>query len=77
LLVLASLVGVVVSIAAWAFLELVYYIQQWVFTDIPEELGFDSTPLWWYLPVLAIAGLVPRSRSTASLAREGTSRRRA
>jgi H+/Cl- antiporter ClcA len=58
LLVLASLVGVVVSIAAWAFLELVYYIQQWVFTDIPEELGFDSTPLWWYLPVLAIAGLV-------------------
>jgi H+/Cl- antiporter ClcA len=58
LLVLASLVGVVVSIAAWAFLELVYYVQQWVFTDIPEELGFDSTPLWWYLPVLAIAGLV-------------------
>lgn len=58
LLVLASLVGVVVSIAAWAFLELVFYIQEWVFTDIPKEVGYGSTPLWWYPPVLAIAGLL-------------------
>jgi H+/Cl- antiporter ClcA len=58
LLVVASLVGVVVSIVAWAFLELVFYIQQWVFTDIPKDVGFDSTPLLWYPPVLAIAGLV-------------------
>ena len=58
LLVLASLVGVVVSIAAWAFLELVFYIQEWVFTDIPKDVGYDSTPLWWYPPVLALAGLL-------------------
>jgi H+/Cl- antiporter ClcA len=58
LLVLASLVGVVVSIVAWAFLELLHYIQEWVFTDIPRDVGYDSTPLWWYPPVLAVAGLV-------------------
>jgi H+/Cl- antiporter ClcA len=58
LLVLASLVGVVVSVAAWGFLQLVHNLQDWVFTDIPREVGYDSTPLWWYPPVLALAGLV-------------------
>jgi H+/Cl- antiporter ClcA len=58
LLVLASIVGVVVSLVAWGFLELVHWIQQWVFTDIPQDLGYDSAPIWWSLPVLAIAGLV-------------------
>jgi chloride channel protein, CIC family len=58
-LVLAAIVGVIASLAAWCFLELVFYMQQWVFTDIPKDLGFDQgPPLWWYLPVLAFAGLV-------------------
>jgi H+/Cl- antiporter ClcA len=58
-LVLAAVVGVIASLAAWCFLELVFYMQQWVFTDIPKDLGFDQgPPLWWYLPVLAFAGLV-------------------
>src|SRR3954471_1060768 len=58
-LVLAAVVGVIASLAAWCFLELLFYIQQWVFTDIPKDLGFDhGAPLWWYLPVLAFAGLV-------------------
>lgn len=58
LLVIAALVGVVASLAAWGFLELVYYVQRWVFTDIPRDLGFGETPLWWPLPILALAGLV-------------------
>jgi H+/Cl- antiporter ClcA len=58
-LVLAAVVGVIASLAAWCFLELLFYMQQWVFTDIPKDLGFDQgAPLWWYLPVLAFAGLV-------------------
>ncbi|MFL5898970.1 MAG: chloride channel protein [Solirubrobacterales bacterium] len=58
-LVLAAVIGVIASLAAWAFLELIFYIQQWVFTDIPKDLGFShGAPLWWYLPVLAFAGLV-------------------
>jgi H+/Cl- antiporter ClcA len=51
-------VGLVVSFAAWGFLELVHQIQVGVFQGLPKDLGFDSTPRWWYLPVLAIAGVV-------------------
>jgi H+/Cl- antiporter ClcA len=58
LLALAAVVGVVASALAWGFLELVAHMQQWVFTDIPEDLGFDSAPLWWSLPILALAGVV-------------------
>jgi H+/Cl- antiporter ClcA len=57
-LVLAAIVGVIASLAAWGFLELIFYIQRWVFTDIPSDLGYShGTPLWWYVPVLAIAGI--------------------
>ena len=58
-LILAAVVGVIASLVAWCFLELIFYIQRWVFTDIPHDLGYEhGTPLWWYLPVLAFAGLV-------------------
>src|SRR5262245_17770778 len=58
LLVLAAIVGVVTSAVAWGFLQLIYQIQQGVYTHLPSELGFDSTPEWWALPVLAIAGVI-------------------
>jgi H+/Cl- antiporter ClcA len=58
LLVLAGLVGLVVSFAAWGFLELVHQIQVGVFQGLPKDLGFSGTPRWWYLPVLAFAGVV-------------------
>lgn len=59
LLVLAAIVGVIVSLAAWCFLELIYQIQQEVFTHLPHALGYPhGEPLWWPLPVLAIAGVI-------------------
>ena len=58
LLVFAAVVGVVVSYAAWGFLEAINWIQVGVYDDLPGALGFDSTPTWWSLPVLAIAGLI-------------------
>ena len=58
LLVAAALIGVLVSVASWCFLELTHDLQQWVYVDLPEGLGFDSAPWWWPLPVLALAGLV-------------------
>jgi hypothetical protein len=39
LLVIAALVGVVASIVAWAFLELLHGIQQFVYTDLPRISG--------------------------------------
>ena len=59
LLVLASAVGVFVSLAAWAFLELIHQIQVGLFTDLPESLGYDhGAPAWFYVVVLGIAGLL-------------------
>jgi H+/Cl- antiporter ClcA len=58
LLVLAVVVGIVISFVAWAFLEAVAHIQTAVFHDLPDGLGFDSVPWWWPLPVLAVAGVV-------------------
>src|SRR5215472_4045910 len=59
LLVIAGVVGLAVSLAAWGFLELVYQIQQEVFHHLPSDLGYDhGPPLWWSLPVLALAGLI-------------------
>ena len=56
ILVFAAVVGVVVSLASWAFLELINQIQIGVFTDLPGDLGFNSVPWWWPLPVLFLAG---------------------
>jgi H+/Cl- antiporter ClcA len=58
LLVLAAVVGVVASLAAWGFLELISEMQDWIYDDLPDALGFDTTPEWWSLPVLAIGGVV-------------------
>src|SRR3954447_2118728 len=55
-LVLAAVVGVVVSFVSWAFLEFVHYTQRWLFTDLPDGFGWASIPSWWYLLVLGVAG---------------------
>ena len=56
-LLLAALVGIVVSLVSWGFLESVHQIQRWIFTDLASALGFDSTPSWWGVPVCTIAGI--------------------
>jgi H+/Cl- antiporter ClcA len=58
LLVLAAVIGVPISAAAYGFLALLTSLQEWVFTDLPEALGFERAPLWWPLPPLALAGLL-------------------
>src|SRR4051794_1241185 len=58
LLVLAALLGVPVSVASYGFLALVDQLQKAVFTDLPKSLGFDSAPVWWPLPLLAVGGLL-------------------
>ena len=58
LLVIVAIVGVIVSLATWCFLELIYQIQRELWTHLPHALGYNNgPPLWWGLPVLALAGL--------------------
>jgi H+/Cl- antiporter ClcA len=58
LLALAALIGIPVSGAAYGFLKLVALLQEALFTDVPKELGFDTPPTWWPLPLLALSGLL-------------------
>ena len=55
LLVLAAVIGVLVSLASWGYLELIHYIQLWVYKDLPSALSLAPVPSWWPLPVLAVS----------------------
>ena len=56
LLLVAALIGVVVSLVSWGYLELVHALQQWLYVDLPRNLGYDTNPWWWPLPILTVAG---------------------
>jgi H+/Cl- antiporter ClcA len=58
LLVLAALLGVVVSAIAYGFLALVSKLQGWIFTSLPRGLGFHGEPLWWPVLPLVLAGVL-------------------
>ncbi|MET7991061.1 alpha/beta fold hydrolase [Amycolatopsis sp. NPDC005232] len=58
LLVIAAIIGVPISAAAYFFLQLVGALQEWVYTDLPRALGFAGPPLWWPVPPLVLCGLL-------------------
>jgi len=58
LLALAAMIGVPISAACYFFLALVTKLQGWIFTSLPDGLGFDGEPLWWPAPLLALAGVL-------------------
>lgn len=58
LLAFAAILGVPVAAAAYWFLKLVDNMQTWVYTDLPDDLGFHGEPTWWPLLPLSVAGLV-------------------
>jgi H+/Cl- antiporter ClcA len=59
LLIVVAVIGVLVSVAAWCFLEGIYQLQQELFTHLPHALGYQQgPPKWWYLLVLAVGSLL-------------------
>ncbi len=58
LLVLGAIVGVPIAAGAYFFLKLVSLSQGWLYQSIPSSLGYHKAPIWWPLPILAIAGLL-------------------
>ncbi len=70
LLAFAAVIGVLVSLASWGYLELIHYLQQWLYKDLPSGLGLSPVPTWWPLPVLAVAS-VPIAFAIARLPGSG------
>jgi H+/Cl- antiporter ClcA len=58
LLVFGAVVGVLAAAVAFFFLKAVGEVQHFVFTSLPQDVGFSGEPLWWPLPCLALAGLL-------------------
>lgn len=58
LLVVAAILGVPISAAAYGFLALVNYLQKELFTHLPHGLGLSTVPFWWPLPMLVIGGVL-------------------
>ena len=58
LLVLGAIIGVPVATVAFFFLQAVSETQQFMFDTLPGKLGFESPPVWWQIPLLALSGLL-------------------
>ncbi len=57
-LILAALIGVPISAIAYGFLALIEKLQEYLFSELPGDLGLSSTPWWWPIPLLALSGLL-------------------
>ncbi|CAL9336386.1 chloride channel protein [Streptomyces levis] len=56
-LVFSALIGVPVSLAAFWFLAGLHELEHQLWDELPAQLGWDSPPWWWPLPLLTLAGL--------------------
>src|SRR6516165_7924086 len=57
-LVLAAILGVPISAAAYWFLWAINHGRHWFFETLPAALGWTTAPAWWPLPVLTVGGLL-------------------
>jgi H+/Cl- antiporter ClcA len=57
-LLLAAVLGVPISAAAYGFLALVTEIQEFVFHDLPSDVFDAGPPAWWPVPWLVVCGLL-------------------
>jgi H+/Cl- antiporter ClcA len=58
LLLLGAIAGVPVAAVAFFFLKAVAEVQQYAFQTLPGELGYQTAPTWWPLPLVALSGLI-------------------
>jgi H+/Cl- antiporter ClcA len=58
LLVMAAIVGAPISAVAYFFLKWIGDAQKWVFSTLPNDLGFNGAPSWWPVLPLVLAGLI-------------------
>lgn len=64
LVLIGAALGLPASVAAWAFLQLVHWLEDLMWTDLPDALGRSSPP-WYLILGLPICGAV-----VVALARE-------
>ncbi|GGX84802.1 chloride channel protein [Streptomyces fructofermentans] len=58
LLLLSAVLGLPVGLACFFFVSAQHELQNQVWQNLPEALGYDGPPWWWPLPALLLAGLI-------------------
>jgi H+/Cl- antiporter ClcA len=58
LLLMGAIIGVPISAVAYFFLKWINDAQKWVFTTLPNDLGFHGEPSWWPVLPLVLSGLI-------------------
>ncbi|NUK48968.1 chloride channel protein [Streptomyces lunaelactis] len=57
-LVLSGLIGIPISLVAFWFLAGLQELEHVLWADLPQALGWDTSPSWWPLPLLLVAGVI-------------------
>jgi H+/Cl- antiporter ClcA len=57
LLILAVILAAPIAFGAYWFLKFTELLQGWTYKSIPSAVGFSSTPTWWPLLPLLVAGI--------------------
>jgi H+/Cl- antiporter ClcA len=58
MLVLGAVLGFPVATVAYFYLNWVNVAQDYVFTTLPDQLGFHGEPVWWPVLPLALSGVI-------------------
>lgn len=58
LLLVTGLLGIPLSLAAFAFLVAVHELEHVVWHDLPDALGHDGPPAWWPILTIGVAALL-------------------
>lgn len=57
-LVVAALLGIPLSVAAFGFLVAVHELEHVVWETAPDALGFEELPAWWPIVTIGVAGVL-------------------
>ncbi len=58
LLLIAGLIGIPISVIAFAFLAAVHALQNLVWDTWPEQMGYADPPAWWPVVMIGLSGLL-------------------
>jgi H+/Cl- antiporter ClcA len=58
ILAFGAAIGVPIAAIAYFYLNWVNVAQDYVFTTLPDQLGFHGEPVWWPLLPLTLSGLI-------------------
>ncbi|MGV9714232.1 chloride channel protein [Gordonia sp. NPDC003424] len=70
LVLIGAVMGIPASVVAWAFLQVVHWLEDLLWTDLPDALGHSSPP-WYLILGLPVCGAIVVALARAFLPGDG------